>query len=247
MLRVRLLSAVFAGSLVVGCDSNPVLAPDEHADELSAEVVFSVTEFAILQEFEIEVTIRNDRGDVVTDLESVQFEFQHHDAIDWDVLPLELHDDHFSARHILLTSGEYDFRVMGVPHGESEAHILHQAAEHLVFERAHFEAHGTRVEFEAFPGDIHEGDEVELRFWVFEDDHSGGGHGHVAMHGLSLEIHCFEGGVQVEEHPAEEHEPGIYEAHHTFSEAGDASVEVHFQAGMEEIHGQFGFPVGHAH
>jgi len=245
MFSSRSLVAIAGGLLIAACNSNPPFAPETHQGDLTAEVAFSVAEFSILEEFEIEVTVRDADGNVVTDVESLQAEFRHHDDTEWRAVPLEGHADHFAATHMLPTSGEYDFRVTGVPHGETEVHVLYEAAEHFLFERAHFEAHGTRVEFETFPGHIHEGDEAALRFWIFEDDH--GGSGHVAMQGLTVQIHCFEGGVQVEEYAAEEHEAGVYEAHHTFTEAGDGGAEIHFQVGAEEVHGAFNFPVSHGH
>ncbi|NNF29654.1 MAG: hypothetical protein HKN73_20690, partial [Gemmatimonadetes bacterium] len=183
----RSLIAVAGVLFSAACSSNPPLAPEGHQDELTAEVAFSVMEFSILEAFEIEVTVRDDQGDVVSDMALVQAEFRYHDDIEWVAVPLEAHENHFSADHMLPTSGEYDFRVIGIPQGETDFHVLHEAPEHMIFERAHFEAHGTRVEFESFPGVDREAEEPVLRVWVCEDaDQGGSGHGHLAMHGLSV-------------------------------------------------------------
>lgn len=40
--------------------------------------------------------------------------------------------------------------------------------DHMEVGRAHQEVGGFRVEFETFPGRLHEGTEATVRFWVME-------------------------------------------------------------------------------
>ena len=152
-------------------------------------------------------------------------------------------DEEYVGTKTFFTSGEYDFRVIGIEGGSIEELVLYEAPDHMEVERAHQEVGGFRVEFETFPGHLHEGTEAAIRFWITD-----AADGHVIA-SLVAEIHCTDGNGVAEEHnPPHEEEPGVYEAHHTLLEAGDAHFEIHFTGpdGAEQ-HAEFDVPVVHAH
>ena len=73
--------------------------------------------------------------------------------------------------------------------------------------------------------------------------------GHRHMHeGAAAEIHLTDSDGGEISHEAHEETLGVYEAHHTFSAAGEAHVEMHFQGddGAEHVV-EFTVPVDHGH
>lgn len=245
-MRIRhLLALAVIAPFASACTENPVF-PD-HDVELSAEVVFSVAELATLSEFTVTVHVEDHAGDHVTTMAEVRVEFQHHDATEWEAVLLSLQGEEYASDHTFLTSGDYDVRVIGIESLGAAEVILYEAVEHLEVERAHIEVGAYRIEMETFPGEVHEGAEAEVRFWIMEAEADTDGHHHM-MGGLVAEIHCTDADGTLEEHMPHEEEPGIYEAHHTFLEAGEAHFEIHFQIpGGGELEGGFHVPVEHQH
>ena len=231
---------------VAACTDNPILEPDVHAEDLDVALSFSVEELVTLTEMEVEVEITNHEGVPFTDFEMVGFEYRMEGETEWETTELELHEGHFSADHMFFSSGEYEVRVTGTRHGADHSETLFEQGEHAEVERIHMEAGEYRIEMETFPGRIHEGDEAEVRFWVAElgtDGHSGG-HG---MGGLNAQIHLsHDASGSTQQHMADEHEDGVYEAMHLFDEAGEFEVMMSFQDEHGDTHeAAFHVPVSH--
>lgn len=245
-MRIRhLLALAMIGPLASACTANPVF-PD-HDETLGAEVTFSSEHLATLTEFSVTVHVEDEHGEHVTAMAEVRAEFRYHDTETWRAETLTLDGEEFTGTHMFMTSGEYDFRVIGIQLGEVEELVLYEAVEHMEVERIHIEVGDLMVEFETFPGHVHEGGEAAARFWIMEADADADGHHHM-MEGLSAEIHVTDANGAAMEHEAHEEEPGTYEAHHTFLEAGEAHFEIHFTvAGGAEQHAEFRVPVAHEH
>ncbi len=241
----RLLALALIGPVASACTANPVF-PD-HDEELVAEVTFSAEHLATLTEFTITVHVEDDHGEHVTAMAEVRAEFRFHDTETWRAETLTLEGEEFTGTHMFMSSGEYDFRVIGIQLGQVEEFVLYEAAEHMEVERIHVEVGDFIVEFETFPGHVHEGGEAAARFWIMEAEADPDGHHHM-MAGLHAEIHVTDANGAAMEHEAHEEEAGIYEAHHTFLEAGEARFEIHFE-GMDgaEHHAEFHVPVSHEH
>ncbi len=149
MLIRRWLALALLGPVASACNANPVF-PD-HDEELGAEVVFSVEDLATLSEFTLTVHLKNHAGEHVTAMAEVRAEFQHHDDTEWTGVVLSPQGEEFVGTHTFLSSGDYDFRVIGVQLGQVEELILYAAAEHMEVERIHQEVGDFVVEFETFP------------------------------------------------------------------------------------------------
>lgn len=230
------------------CADNPILSPDAHDDELEVEVSFSEEHLATLTGVEVEVRITDRDGAPVTDLDDVAVESRLEGEDEWSTLDLDFHDGHFSAEHMFYSSGEYEVRVVARRPGGDHADVIHERPGHLEVERVHREVGPYRVEMETYPGHLHEGDEAEVRFWVG----TGGGDGHGGMspmHGLDATVQIMHGGSGGSEvsHMADEHDPGVYEVHHTFDEHGEAEVHMGFDDGNGHHEVAFALPVDEGH
>lgn len=242
-LRIGAVAAL--GTLLVGCESNPTF-PDL-ADDLHAELEFSVQHLSTLTDIEVEVRVHSDAAGTFTDFDMIAVEFRQDGDTNWRATELELHQDHFSGAKMFFSSGDYEARVVAQATGSQETLILYQSPDHLHVERIHQEVGDYIVEFETFPGHMHEGDQVEVSFWVLEASTDGHGHGH-AVGSLSPDIVCTDNAGVTEEHAAHEHQAGEYGAEHIVTEAGSITFELHFTDGMGmDHHAQFTAPVSHAH
>lgn len=211
--------------LLLACDDNPT-APSE---ELTVELTMSPDHVHILQSVvTFTVEVRDSRGRLFTDFEAVQVERRQSGSDTWRGIELALQGDVYEGTYTFSSSGEYELRVTGVRAGEAEARVLYTAAEMLHVARAHAEVGGLRVEFETFPGHIHEGDNAALRFWVMEPDRVDGERPPII--GLAGQIHCVEAGGAEDLMTTVEIEPGVYEAEHLFASAGGSHVGLHFVA-----------------
>lgn len=245
-IRHRTLALAAVLALFAGCTENPT-AVEEHDDELTAEIEFSVAELSTLTTVEIEVSIHDHHGDAVTDLENVAVEFRMVGETDWRATELALHESHFAGEKMFYTSGEYEARVVAHRMGHAEAETLYQTTENLNVERIHQTVGGHVVEFETTPGHLHEGDLAEVHFWIMEASTDGHQHGH-GVEGLDVEIHCTDATGAQEEHHGHAHAGGLYEAQHTVAEAGEAIFAIHFTDEHGEAHkAEFHVPVSHAH
>jgi hypothetical protein len=231
MLR-RHLSGILALALTAGaCSDNPV-AVEEHDETLTADLTLSDDHVHTLSEISFTVVVRDHHGEAVTDLEAVTVDRLAEGGDTWRSTDLALTGSTWSAPYTFASSGEYQLRVSVMRHGATEAEVVHTMAEHLHVGRAHAEIAGYRVEFETFPGHIHEGDVAEMRFWVMEADANAEGV-RPPIGGLSAHIECLESSGANEEHVAAEVELGVYAASHTYVEAGDFTATLHLSSGEE--------------
>ena len=211
--------------LLLACDDNPTgprgltvdltLSPD-HVHILQSVVTFTVE-------------VRDARGRLVSDFDALQVERRQSGSDTWRGVELTLQSGVYKGTYTFASSGEYELRVTGARPGETEARVLYTVPEMLHVARAHAEAGGLRVEFEAFPGHIHEGNSAALRFWVMEVDRNSEGV-RPPITGLTGEIHCVESGGVEDLMALTEIEAGVYEAEHLFANAGEAHVGLHFTA-----------------
>ena len=247
-MRIRhLLALALIGPVASACTANPVFPDHDDDGGLVAEVVFSVEALATLSEFTVTVHVEDRAGEHVTAMAEVRVEFQHHDDTEWTGLVLSPQGEEFTGTHMFLSSGDYDFRVIGVKLGQVEELVLYEASEHMEVERIHQQVGDFIVEFETFPGLVREGTEAAVRFWIMEAEAANDGR-HRMMAGLHAEIHVTGANGGAMQHEAHEEEAGIYEAHHTFLEAGEALFEIHFEGmGGAEHHAEFLVPVSHEH
>lgn len=243
--RQPIVGLAFATVLILGCEANPTFP--NLADDLHAELEFVGDQLATLTEIEVEVRVHSSDLGAFTDFSSMVVEVRRDGETEWEATDLSLHVDHFSAETMFFSSGEYEARVIGQVTGSSDAVILYQSAEHVYVERIHEEVGDYIVEFETFPGDLHEGETIEATFWVYETSTDGHGHGH-AVTGMTADIVCADAGGTTEEHAAHEHAEGEYGAEHTLLEAGTMHFEFHFTDALGvDQHAEFSAPVSHAH
>lgn len=234
-----------AAVVMLACNANPTVP--EPSLELHAELEFSAAEIMTLTQIEVEVTVQSDAPGVFTDMARVALERRMDGVGEWRATELTPHEDHFSGELMFPTSGEYEIRVVGEVAGSSETLVLYQAAEHLHVERIYEEVGDYVIQFETFPGHLHEGQTAEVVFWVLEAGADGHAHGH-GVAGLGPEIVCTDPSGAVEEHHAHAHAEGEYGTEHTFLEAGTAHFELHFTDGAGvDRHAEFSAPVSHAH
>lgn len=237
-------AALLSVAALSACESNPPLAPiDDHGGEFDVEITRDRDHVHTLGEgVTFTVTITDHDGAPATDFEVVSLERRLEGSDSWRQIELERVGDAYSGSYVFTTSGEYHLRVTALEHGEQEPTVLHEAHDPLHVGRAHADLGSWRVEFESSPGHVHEGDEAALTFWVLEEHENGERH---PVEGLTPMIHVRmeEGGAE-ELVDAEEHEPGVYEAHYHFEKSGEVHAGLHAADGGEAA---FQFHVVHAH
>ncbi len=236
-----------AAALMLACTSNPAEPiHDDENEELTVTLTVLTEHVHTLAAADFEVSIKDHHGAAVMDFESILLEYRLEGATEWRGVEMTPQVDRFGLSHVFYTSGEYELRVSGHPHGGAMG-VLHDPHMHLDVGRAHAEVGEMRIEFESFPGHLHEGEEATLKFWVLDKDPDANGVRH-PITGLTAAVHCEEEAGYTEEHDAHEHEPGVYEAHHTFQEAGGFHAEMHVTDPLgAEHHVDFHTHVAHAH
>lgn len=232
---------------LTACESNPTLT-DPRALQFTAELA-DVGHAHTLTDLTFAVTIRNGLGQVVSDFESVVLQRQAGTG-PWRDIALERQGPNWMGTYSFSSSGEYHLRVMALLHGATEPMEVpfddHEMSE-LHLARAHINIEGIRFEFESFPGHVHEGDEAVSRFWVMEAERDANGV-RQPLSGFQGVIACADPGGFLEEHAPVEVEPGVYEATHTWTEAGDARALFRFTSDDGHEHeAAFDFHVVHGH
>jgi hypothetical protein len=217
-------------ALLAGCESNPVVPTDEHEDataDLSVDLTLSSSHVHILSELTFTVVVTDHHGDRVTDFDTLRVERRDVDTETWRAIDLTLGGTSYVGTYTFTSSGDYEIRVVGRrPHDTAMVH-MHTMAELLQAVPAHAEAGGYRVEFETFPGHLHQHNTATARFWVMEVERDAQGV-RPPITGLTAEIHCLEADGSTETHQASETSSGVYEADHTFDSVGDFVFELHF-------------------
>lgn len=259
MRHVHMIFAVVLGALTLAaCESNPPLGPDDHGHELFVELTMSSDHIHTLNEVELTVAVTNDHGEAVADFEEIVVQRRYaeggqaHDLAPaqenpWRDIDLELAGDVYRGTYTFATSAEYEFRVMGQRPGEAEMMVLHEMAEPVHVLRAHAEIGGRRVEFETFPGHLHEGDLATVKFWILETERNDDGV-RPPFPGLNATIVCNEADGSIEHHAAHEESEGVYVAEHQFVVAGDFVAQIEFP-GIDgtPVTAEFTTHVVHAH
>jgi hypothetical protein len=237
-----------SASVLVGCAPN-TLSHDDDSGDLTVELRFSDEHLTTLLPTEVAVSLLESDGATNTDLASVVVEYRQEGTVVWAQIELEAHEDHYAAEHQFMTSGEFEFRVMGLVDEHEDLDEMFVMDGHAEIERAHQEMGGMRISYEHFPGEVQEGDEVEVRFWIEQGDGLGDGHGATSqmMGNLTAFIDGLHGDGSTQTHRAEEHETGVYEANHIFSSPGNAEMTVRFEAGGAQQQATFIVPVKENH
>lgn len=230
------------------CSDDPLPTGSGHDDEdatedLNVDLSVSPDHVHILSEVTFTATVTDHHGEAVTDFDSLRVEWLATGETSWSSEDLSLQNDSYVGTHTFASSGDYEVRVVGKRPHDASAVTMYEMPDHLHAARAHHaDAGGYTVEFEAFPGHVHEGQAATLRFWVTDAD--------APVTGLSPEIHVTEEGGSEMSHSASETESGsgVYEAAHTFGSAGDATVGLHFTgSGGSSAEAEFTMEVAHAH
>lgn len=233
--------------VVLGCDDPLPTGHDDHGDatqDLTVDLSYTPDHVHIYSDISFTVEATDHHGEPVTDFDLIQVEYKETSETEWSAIELTLDGSSYTGVHSFHSSGEYDLRVSGQRPDDSEPVVMDEAADPLHAVPAHATDGGYTVEFEAFPGHIHEGDTGTMRFWII--DESSGGEDPVT--GKSPEIHVTESGEAEESHMATETDDGVYEAEHTFSAAGDAAVAIHFTgSGGGDSEASFTIEISHAH
>lgn len=228
-------------SLTTGCSDNPTGPPAEEG--LTFTLDTGVEEVETLTQVDFALTIRDGHGEMMTNYEELQLEQRLEGSTTWRAIPMTHDGSIFRGQHTFGTSGEYEVRVMGAEehsdhaHGagkfstaQSEMRELHHFQEHLHIHRTHHEMSDHRIEFESFPGHVHEGEQATFMFWV-EDAHSEHSHGEAEpTTGLDAEIHCTESDGTIHIMSASESAPGVYESDHTVEAPGMTKVALKFMS-----------------
>lgn len=232
---------------VPACDDPLPTGNDDHADateDLQVDLTFSPDHVHIHSDITFTASVTDHHGEAITDFDQIHVEYREVGESDWQEIALTLDGSVYTGTHEFTTSGDYDLRVTGQRPEDSALVEIVQMADALHAVRAHASAGGYTVEFETFPGHVHEGDTATLRFWVM--DESGGTEDPVT--GLSPEIHVTESDQSESTHAATETDPGVYEADHTFQNAEDGVVGLHFTgSGGASAEAEFTIHVAHAH
>lgn len=255
MKLIKIKNSIFylliLGIIMTGCIDNVTDASDDHDDDgpLTANLTLSDDHVHTLSEITYIVKVSDDHGNVVTDLETVEVQRKAHGADDWRSTELELSGDVYTGSYTFMSSGEYDLRVTGMRHGSEEMEVMHEMADHFNVGRAHVEEGDYRIEYEHFPGHMHEGDQAEVKFWIFEKEKDESGE-RPPVSGLDeLHIHCTNPNETEEHHTSVmEEEAGEYVADHTFMGGGKAHMGIHFtDSEGTVIEAEFNFEVSHRH
>lgn len=253
-LGLSLFLPVLVGLLfaitVSACDSNPVGTDTDNSriapEDLTVEFSLSSDHVHTLSEVDLTVEVTGPDGSAFTEFDSIAVERKMHEEETWRAIDLTRDGHHFTGAYTFMSSGEYEVRVVGRPAGRGEMAVLYEHSSHVEVARAHVEKDGYRIEYENFPGHVHEGQEAAVRFWVMEAEENASGE-RPPVENLEVEIHCTDPSGAEENHQAEEHDPGVYEAHHTLEDAGEAHFAVHVPTDGGEIEADFHVPVAHGH
>jgi hypothetical protein len=229
MSHTSFLAASFTALLLIGCSDNPTepVHDDDHDDELTATLSLSSDHVHTLTELTYTVSVADHHGVAMTNLTEVNVERRAVGSDTWRGTALTLNGAVWEAPYTFSSSGEYELRVSVVREGMTDPEVVYTMPEPLDVVRIHEVIAGMRVEFETFPGHIHEGETATAKFWIMESERNQLGV-RPPLQGMHVTMICTEADGSVEEHHAEELEPGVYVADHTFVSVGDflATIEI---------------------
>ncbi len=235
--------------LFMGCKDSPV---EVHEDDgpLTATLTLSSDHAHTLSEITYTVQITDHHGDIVTDMEAVEVQRKGHGATEWRGTELTLNGNVYTGAYTFNSSGDYDIRVAGIRHAGTEMEVMHEMAEHMHVGRAHLESGAYRIEYENFPGHVHDGETATVKFFIFEAEKDAQGNRPPVTGLTDLHIHCTNPDGTAEHHDTTitEESPGVYVQDHTFMGGGEAIMGTHFTApDQTQAEGQFHMHVAHGH
>lgn len=245
----NLLFLLIAGTFLAACSENPVASDEDHVDsieDLEVNLTLSTDHVHTLSEATFTAEVTDHHGEMMTDMEKMQVEYRAKGAEEWTEIELSPSDNHYEASYTFMSSGEYEIRVTGMMPGHDHLEEMRVLDDSLHVGRAHVEPEGYRIEYENFPGHLHDGDPATVKFWVMEAEEDASGD-RPPVEGLEAEIHCTDPSGAEETHAADESDPGVYQADHSFDGGGEAHFAIHFSSDGEEIEAGFDVPVAHAH
>jgi len=239
MKSIHLFLTPFLLLSLTACNENPVSHDDGEEDEVSVAFQMSEDDIHTLDQVTFSAAVSSHHGDPVTDFEEVGMQYRLEGSNEWSDLVMTLSGTEYSGTMLFLSSGHYDVRVMGRHHGHDHMETLHELGEHLEVGRAHEDAGGFTIEYENFPGEIHEGETAAIQFWIMEDSEA-----RTPITGIQAEIHIEDPSGAEESHNAVESEAGVYTANHTFLLDGEAHLAIHFPGtGGIELDAEFHIPI----
>lgn len=235
--------------LFTGCKDNPVeIHEDDGNEPFTAELTISDDHIHTLSEITYTVKITDHHGETVTNMEAVEVQRKGHDDTEWRGTELTLAGEVYTGTYTFNSSGEYDLRVAGIRHGGTEMEVMHEMEDHMEVARAHVETGNYRIEYENFPGHIHDGETATVKFWIYEAEKDASGV-RPPITGLGIHIHCNNPDGSNEHHDTvTEESAGIYMAEHTFLGGGEAQMGMHFTApDNNEVEAEFHLHIAHGH
>lgn len=224
--RLAILIGAFA---LAACETNPPLGPagDGPLDRLVIELTLSESHVHLLTPITFTVAVTDAHGEPVTDFETLMVERLAAGTDTWRGTELTRNGAVYEAEYTFASSGAYMLRVAGKRPGDAEERVLHEMADPIHASRGHVVAGGRRVEFETFPGHLHEGEAATVKFWIMAPERDEAGE-RPAMPGLQATIVCNDAAGSMEEHAAVEESAGVYVAEHVFDAAGDFVARIEF-------------------
>lgn len=241
-------TTIILAIILTGCIDNATNAHEEDGP-LTAELTISSDHVHTLSEITYTAKVTDQHGNVVTDLETVEVQRKAHGENEWRGTELELSGNVYTGSYTFMSSGEHDIRVVGIRHDSEEMEVMHEMDDHFNVGRAHVEEGNYRIEYEHFPGHMHEGETANAKFWVFEKDKDESGVRPTITGLEELHIHCANPNGTEEHHTSVmEAEAGMYVTEHTFMGGGKAHMKIHFpDDNGTEIEAEFTFDVAHGH
>ncbi|MEX0599747.1 MAG: hypothetical protein WD423_06820 [Rhodothermales bacterium] len=247
-IRTMILTIALGLFLMAGCSENPTAVEEEDGHEdLSVELSLSDDHIHTLSPITFTVAVHDAHGAAFTAFDTLRVERQVAGEDTWRATDLIPSGGMFTGEYMFMSSGSYHLRVAGRTHDHGHMEVLHAMHEPIEVARAHEVAGGYRVEFENYPGHVHEGQEATMKFWILEAERDDDGV-RAPIEGLEVTINCEDASGKQESHTPEESEPGVYEATHTFDGNGEAHLSISYPGTDGEVaEADFHIPVAHGH
>lgn len=242
MRYMRGIAALALAGWALACSDSPT-GPHDHELIVDLAITSAENHLVTLEEVTFTVTVTNEHGDYVTDFTQIQVEYEREDNPGtWRPIELAPQGSAYVGTNDFGSSGEYHFRVAGMRGSETTLTVLYTLPDHVMIERAHETIGPYSVAFESFPGHIHSGESVTLRYWV--TDAAAG----TPVTGLAATITCGQPDGSSEQHAITDNNDGVYEAMHLFVDGGDGHTMLGFTPpGGLLMEAEFHLHVAHAH
>lgn len=222
---------VFIAGVGLGCAEwdNPTALEDLQAD---VEFEIAAAELATFEEIEIHVEASENGSPL--EMSGARLEVEHHASGALQVVEMEPTEHGHEAHVTFFRPGEHHVRFTGVAH---QHHLRWEFGETEVeVERQHQTIGPYRVEIEADPAPIMEGETAHVHLYAFDAAGSP-----VSGLDIEVEVHAPDG---AETHlTTAEEAAGEYEVEHAFGEHGVYELHVEIDVGGTPENGEFHIPV----